>query len=97
MNSSADLVINGTRRTATLERPTLTLVPGLNLIGTFSNSYEASIILSNVPSYTQLYTYNGTAYIPVSSSDIMSGEKSYWIYVDNPESFVPVTGIVVGE
>ncbi len=97
MNSSADLVINGTRRTATLERPTITLVPGWNLIGTFSNSYEASIILSNVPSYTQLYTYNGTAYIPVSSSDIMSGEKSYWIYVDNPESFVPVTGIVVGE
>jgi hypothetical protein len=97
MKNAADLIINGTTRNELLERPVIQLNPGWNLIGTFSNAYEASVIFQNV-NYDQLYTYNEATgnYDSVASTGILDGEKSYWIYVTQASTFTPVTGIVIG-
>ncbi len=96
MNTPANLVINGSKRQGDLTRPTISLNPGWNLIGTFSNPYQASQILGGV-SYTYLYTYNPLTgnYDSVNPTDNLQGERAYWIYVNNQSTIIPITGFSV--
>ena len=97
MNSQDVLSINGSKRDENLERPNITLIPGWNFIGTFSNSYDAQNILQGI-TYTELYTYNNETmvYESVSSEDYLDGERGYWINVQESGMFIPITGTVIG-
>lgn len=95
--SSVNLILNGTKRDQNLERPSITLVPGWNFVGTFSNSYQAQDILRDV-TYTELYTYNDVLgdYEIVPPNTYLDGNRGYWINVDEAATFIPLTGIVIG-
>jgi len=97
MNSDADLVINGTRRTATLERPSIPVVPGWNFMGTFSHSYEANDTFRGI-SYSELYTYNEGLgiYELVGVTTYLDDTKGYWILANDNATFIPITGQLIG-
>ncbi|MEK6918182.1 MAG: MopE-related protein [Nanoarchaeota archaeon] len=99
MNQAGVLVINGTKRLSDLSsRPTIQLTPGWNMIGTFSNDYDAKTILGNQNvNYSAIYAYDisTSRFIPISDTDLLKGEKSYWVYVEQPASFVPLTGFIL--
>ncbi len=98
MGAGDSITLNGTRRDESLQRPTINVLPGWNFVGTFSNSYEAQDILQEI-SYSELYTYNETtmSYEVVAADDYLEQERSYWVYVDEAGSFIPLTGIVIGK
>jgi hypothetical protein len=97
MDGAADLVINGSRRDPSLQRENITLVPGWNFIGTFSNSYQAQDILRGLSNY-ELYTYNNITgqYEVVLSTDYLNDERGYWIKANQAGTFIPLTGTVIG-
>jgi hypothetical protein len=94
-NQPVVIIVNGTRRISDLSRPIISLPVGWNLIGTFSNTYDAQYVLRNV-NYSSIYTYNNFTqqFIPITPADELYGEKSYWIYVEQASSFVPLTGLI---
>jgi len=96
MNSDANLTINGTTRDENLQRPSIHLAQGWNMMGTFSGAYLASDVLRNVD-YSNLYVFNeGTGkFDAVSGNPILESDKSYWIKVNVETDFVPLTGEVV--
>ncbi|MEK6945596.1 MAG: cohesin domain-containing protein [Nanoarchaeota archaeon] len=98
MNQPGVLSINGTKRDSNLNRPVIQLTSGWNLIGTFSNVYDAKTILGNQNvNYSTIYAYDTLTqqFIPITDTDSLYGEKSYWVYVEQPSSFVPLTGFIL--
>jgi len=98
MNQSATLTVNGSVMTPDLRHPQLQLSPGWKLLGTLSVEKPAKDILRNV-TYEELYLYNESTdqYLPVQNETILNGTFSYWIYVTDESTLLPVVGDAWGK